>query len=599
VKKNFRVLTKLFPSPYTIPMPIRILDPITVTQIAAGEVIDRPASVVKELLENALDAGATEIVVDIENGGKTSILVRDNGSGISKEDLPLAPVKHATSKISVLDDIYSALTFGFRGEALASMAHVGQLEILSKTSSSEVGYKITSFLQDISPLEAVSHPIGTTIVVKDLFKNMPVRHQFLKSESTEAGYIYDVVLHHNLIHPQKTFILKHNGKELYNSSGIKTAKQLLLQMVGKDLKDRLIDVDIEAGSIRVIGVIGNPTLTYPNRAKQWLAVNNRPVKNPTLLKAVQQGFRDLIPANRFPLAVLNIEMGSGQVDVNIHPQKQDIKFLNPGKMIDIIPNVIAAALNGQAPSPPFSSPFSSSSTFSPINRVYIPPTQEYPQPEHTQAFTALFSELPIEPTLPLGLPAIGTLTDGSYFQVLNTYLVIKTPQGLALLDQHAVHERILYEKIKQRAASSGHSQPLMIAEIVDITPDLNLALESSTEVLSQMGFVIEPFGPTQIAIREIPVEFTDTPVQALILRFLELAKEAPGATPDLVLERKETLQMMACKAAIKAGKTMSLAETQHLIRDFLTSPSNYTCPHGRPLCIELGRDQLEKLFLRR
>ncbi len=589
-------------------MPIRILDPVTVTQIAAGEVIDRPASIVKELIENALDAGADTIGVDIENGGKASIVVKDNGSGISKTDLPLAPVKHATSKITALDDIYSTLTFGFRGEALASMAHVGYVDIVSRTQDSPVGYKLSTFLNDISELEPVSHTVGTYISVKDLFKNLPVRQQFWKSDATEAGYIYDIVLHHALIHPQKNFVLTHNGKELFNSTGIQTAKQLLVHSVGKDLKDRLIEVDVEAGLLHAVGVIGNPTLTYPNRAKQWLAVNGRPIKNPTLFKAIQQGFRDLIPNNRFPLAVLNIQLGSNAVDVNIHPQKQDVKFLSPGKIIEIIPNVIQSALNDTLQRSQTRSELPSS--LGSVSRLFSSPPSAAPVPSSYQtAFSSFITPLSVSsdpspqlmPQLPLTalIPDFEKQIEGSYFQLFNTYLVIKTSQSLAVLDQHAVHERILYEQIKVRAVSSGQTQPLMVAEVIDVPQDLMFQLEEAQSILSELGFVIESFGPASIAVREIPIEFSETPLGPLMLRFLELMKDVPGASPDLLLERKEKLQMMACKAAIKAGKTMTLAETQALIKDFLSSPSNYTCPHGRPLCIELDKADLEKLFLRR
>ena len=592
---------------------IHALDSITIHKIAAGEVIDRPASIVKELIENSLDSGATRIIVEAHNGGKLYLKVTDNGCGISKEDLPLAPLPHTTSKLTSIEELSTLSSFGFRGEALASICHVADLTITSKTQPDQA-YVIHAHQNHISDPQLTAHQDGTSIEVKDLFFNIPVRQKFLKSDATEISYIYDVVLQAALIIPEVEFVLSHNGKELINSTGLSTHVHRITKFFGKEFAPKLLPFDVVINTVRFQGVLGDPTLTFSNRSKQVLSVNKRLIKSALLQKAIQLGFKDLIPSDRFPLMILDISLDASLVDVNIHPQKQEVKFLETGRVFEAIPKVIHQCFNQHlSPPPPEKSSLpinnfayiSSPSTMGinplgamthHVSEPYTAPTYTYPTFQaadfspKTNTASALFS--------PETFREVQAETF-EYLQVYDTYLIVKTGQGTWILDQHAVHERVLYEKFKtQSRATHPPIQPLLISEVVDLTPDLFEIYKQEKEKLDNLGIETEEFGLQQVIIRGVPEVFTQTDMREWILSFLGQFKEG-SLTPDKILLQKDDLQMMACKAAIKAGKKMSLAETKALIQDFLLSPSHYTCPHGRPLFIPLGKTELEKLFLRR
>lgn len=603
---------------------IKKLDPVTIARIAAGEVIERPSSVVKECIENALDAGAKRIKVEIENGGKKRIRITDNGSGMSKDDIVMAPVEHATSKITQLDDLEMISSYGFRGEALASIAHVAKLSITSSLDG-ESAYKITAANGVISEPEPCNHPRGTCIEVCDLFAELPVRQKFLKKDPTETAHIYDILLQTALIHPEKDFILISNGVEMLNSSGITDQATLIAHVFGLGLKDKLIEVDTHIGSFHFKGHISSPDMTFSNRQKQITAVNKRIIKSPIIQKALQQSFKDVIPPKRFPLVVLNVESESNsEVDVNIHPQKLDVKFLNPGFVFDAFPKVVKVSVQSQ---------------HSALNNISqyrtppsIPPLRTDDEPNRLKAFsplTASYSRFS-SPNMPLRMPEnpgtksepdpvldlftqeqdaffnfqydeidVPASSETPFFQVFDTYIVMKAENTLWIIDQHAVHERILYERIKEQFGQNDYRQPLLIAEVIDLTPDLLAIYHAEADQFSQLNFALEEFGDNQIVIREIPSEFADVPslgdwIRDILLRL----KEAPESETDKALERKEELQMKACKAAIKAGKRLSDAEIRQLVSDFQTSPQNYTCPHGRPLFIKFSKAELEKRFLR-
>ncbi len=563
-------------------MAIQILDSVTVTQISAGEVIDRPSSVVKELIENALDAGATRVQVVVDNGGKSRIQITDNGSGISREDLPLAPLRHATSKIRVLEDLYTLDSFGFRGEALASMAHVASLSILSRTADSEVGYELEAHLDRISKPVAVAHPVGTTITVSGLFDPVPVRQKFLKSAATEIGYCYDVVLHQLLVRPDVDFTLIHDGKTLLNSTGLKTTEDILLTVVGRQVKDQLVPVAITHGDLTVLGVVGRPTLTFSNRTKQWLSVNGRPIKGGVLTKTIQQAYEKLIPGGRFPLVVLNLQLAEG-VDVNIHPQKHEVKFLRPGAIFEgllaIIKSLFGASLGhavGELLPPSSLSPFSS--RFEAVLGEFTPQAMELFAP-----LSSSDSSMPVY---------------WEYFQIFETYLVVKTPQGVVILDQHAVHERVLYEKLKTYLGTSGYVQPLASPEVVTLPADLMAIFGEVHSDLVQLGFMIEDFGGSSVVIREVPLDWSGVALGPFLIGLLTDIRVNGVASVDLETERRGQLQQKSCKAAIKAGKPLSGMEVRALLQAFMAIPDRETCPHGRPVSVTFDQGKLERLFLR-
>lgn len=602
---------------------IRILDATTVNKIAAGEVIDRPASVVKELIENSLDAGADHIHITIEAGGRDRITVADNGRGMDKEDLRLAPMRHTTSKISTIDDLYNAATFGFRGEALASMAHAGRLSIISRPAN-QPAYKVTAEPEHISEPVPVSHPAGTTIQLDSLFHHIPVRRKFLKSNATETSYIYDIVLQFALLFPEKSFILSSDGQEMLNSGGISDQKALLISFFGKELHEHLVPVQTQIGQVGYSGFVSAPTKTFANRAKQFAAVNGRVVRSGIVSKAVSTAFQDLIPPRRFPLVLLNITIDLQDVDVNIHPQKMDVKFVDPGLIFNTLPKAVKLSLDqhktGLEEVISHGSPvYDATRRFSPWSEpvpgerawerpgdekepLFQPFTYQYPSPA---SISGRVSEAAQGFYAPLSSGAAGDAGLGGrsasleYLHILDTYIIVKGPDGVWLLDQHAVHERVLYEKIKDNARLERETQHLLVSEVLELSPALYRVFEEEQARLAELGFKAEPFGLNQVVIRELPAAFSGIPAGAWLKDYLELCLAVPGQEQDLVADRKEVLQQRACKAAIKAGKKMAPAEVEQLIIDLLRSPSKFSCPHGRPLFIKLGKAELEKMFLRR
>ena len=589
---------------------IKCLDPVTVSKIAAGEVIDRPVSIIKELVENSLDAGATDIRIHVEDGGKQSIKISDNGSGISKSDLHLAVTQHATSKINALEDIYTTLSFGFRGEALSSIAHVSQLDLISNDGAG--AYAIRAHEREISAPEPTSHPQGTTINVNDLFFDIPVRRKFLKSKATELSHITDLIMQFALIHPTINFQLISEDHEIINTTGIDNAEVLLIQFYGSSIRGNLIPIHHSSGAFTFNGLITSPVITFTNKSKQIVAVNQRLIKSGVIQKAVSTSYKDLIPGNRHPVLLLHITANQQDIDINIHPQKHEIKFLNPGHIFQSMPRAIQHALydhqsrqidgDPQESVPDYytNQPFKSvnasinipdhaiQTTFSPPNQpetatITIPETSQIPE------FTDIVPERRPTSNTPI-----------TFIQVYDTYIALKGPEGqLWVLDQHAVHERILYEKFKvQFEHSEIAHQTLLVPVIIELSKSDYPHLESIIGHLNLLGFTSEPYGPQEIAIREIPNVMASCRIPDLVQQLIQSIKTVTTPICDLTHEMKSELQMKACKAAIKAGKHMSAPEVQALLQDLLQCPSNFTCPHGRPLVISFDKKKLETLFNR-
>ena len=615
---------------------IEVLDTVTVSKIAAGEVIDRPSSVVKELIENSIDAESTQIIISIEDGGKKTIKIEDNGKGILAEDLCKAPLRHATSKIRIMEDIYGVDSYGFRGEALASMAHVGKLEIQSKTEGGSA-YKIQAKDNQISEKEISDRDLGTTVILNDLFLGMPVRQKFLKSGTTESNYIFTLVQHISMIHPEIDFILKTNGQEKINTRGIKNPLEIARLYWGKKTTSHLKEVNTKIGPFIFQGVISDPGLTIGNRQKQITAVDGRIIKNPTLTKAIQTGYKDLIPKNRFPYICINIKnTQSSDMDVNIHPQKMDIKFLNPNLLFDTITKMISETLgNSSLYETGIPDALSKSEQkydeikyietqtinpvevikenqektyieFSEIKKVGLNCQQDYKAVKkegliiETKTASQNYDRKTDKEIELYPKEEIQTLQTKNieYLHILDTYIALKIPEGIALLDQHAVHERILYEKIKINSKKHLTRQPLLVAEIIELDHEQLQIFNNSIKTFKELGFECEPFGGKQLIIREIPNIFIGINLKDWIQEFINDQIEHPNKSPDLTLQQKESLQLKACKAAIKAGKKMHQSEVKELLKDMIKSPNNYTCPHGRPLFIELNKSKLERLFLR-
>ena len=569
---------------------IIVLDSITISKIAAGEVIDRPSSVVKELVENSIDAGATSIDIVLRDAGRSLIMVRDNGFGIEKGDLSLAALPHTTSKLSSVDDLMTVGSYGFRGEALASMAHVSTLVVTSATEC-EMGYQITAHHHTISDLIPVSHARGTTIEVKDLFFNIPVRKKFLKSDAVEVGYVYDVVLQLALIHPTIDFKLISQGNELLNTAGVTDIESMVSLLFCKESRGKLLPVDTRVGEMHVSGIISMPTFTLGSRSKQVIAVNGRVVKNPLFQKCVMDSYRDLIPAKRYPLVVLNIFVDKELVDVNIHPQKLDVRFIQSGMMYDGLAKVLRAVI-GTYPvsSLAFTHPVSSlTSNPSQEGVVWDYPRHVVPQEGMSESAMALYD-----------LSELRALEADhiEFFQFLDTYIVLKAGHLIYILDQHAVHERILYEQFKVQASAAIATQPLLISEVILLNPTQMAVFNDSQDQLIRLGVDVDVFGEDQVVIRSIPTLLSGMGLTEWLLMYLSSVGESDTREYSIVADEKDRLQMKACKAAIKAGKRMPDLEVKRLLQDLIKSPSYYTCPHGRPLFITFGKTELERLFLR-
>ena len=571
---------------------IKLLDEVTINKIAAGEVIERPVSIVKELVENSLDAGAQNIVVRIENGGKKLILVTDDGQGIEKEDLLLAPRRHATSKIQKLEDIYQVFSMGFRGEALSSIGHVAKLEIISRTKDAE-GYRIEALEDYVSQIELVSHQVGTTVKVQDLFLKVPVRRKYLKTDTTEFSYIYEVMQRYALIYPEKNLVLYNDGKEILNSHGLNTQEILLYAFFGKNLKDKILRIDEEYEGCKLKGWVSAPNLTFNTRNKQFFSVNKRIIKSAGLRKAVADSYKDYISSGRFPLVLLDICLAPDLLDINIHPQKQEVKFLNTTLMYKAVRESLKNKFRTSSALDQFKV---TQDSISP--KFYLKENMEQSaqgslsRTEDTRSWSApkMFADQDVPQEN----------KKYTYFQIFENYLVVKGVEGIWILDQHAAHERILYEKFKENSKSNRAQQPLLLAEVVDLT-ELEIELfDQYKAVFAFLDIDIESFGRNQLVIRQVPVDFLSLNAGEWVLKVLEELKTGKDVQEDDILrEQKDKLQRMACRAAIKAGKKMKPEEVGQLIADFQAAPSNFTCPHGRPIFIKISKPDLEKLFLRR
>ncbi len=565
---------------------IKKLDGLTIAKIAAGEVIDRPVSVVKELVENSIDSGAQRIQVFIQRGGTDLIRVVDDGRGIVAGELALAVEDHATSKIQSVDDLFLARSMGFRGEALASIRHVARLQIVSRTADSPFGAQIDAYGLEIGTITPVAHSKGTSVTVRDLFRNIPVRQKFLKSPATEFSYIHDLLVGLALHYPAIEFVLSHDEKEVLNTRGILSLDDRLAVLWGKELKGKLLPVKFELSDYSVTGLISNPTVTYSNRSRQVVTVNGRLIKSPVLQKAVSQAAADAIPNGRFLACVVNIGVPNGHVDINIHPQKLDVRFANSGFVFDVVMKAVRLALSGIRGEEPLAA------MAPPSSAVWL-----NQPPDNMAAHTnVLFQALDWGGQSEI-LPTRST-RDISFIQMFDTYLIVNAGNALVVLDQHAVHERILYEKIKDRSIESTYCQPLLAAEVIGLSPDQHARFAEAESVFKEMGFEVEDFGANQIIVRQVPVSLAGPSPERLIVSILDSFFDNPDMSWDLVLQDKDRLQRMACRAAIKAGKRMASEEVMAMISDLIDTPGNYTCPHGRPLFITWTKSDFEKMFLR-
>jgi len=611
---------------------IKQLDNRLANQIAAGEVVERPASVVKEVLENALDAGATVITIDVDEGGVKRIRITDNGAGIAGGELPLALARHATSKIASIDDLEAVATLGFRGEALASIASVSKLSVTSNTSEDPSQGQVArcegrEMKVTVSP---AAHPRGTTLEIRDLFYNTPARRKFLRTERTELARVEEVVKRTALARPDATFVLSHNGKVLHRLTAGTSDHDLQRRVIGicgEPFARESVVVDRVAHGLSLHGWVGLPTFSRSQADLQYFFVNGRVVKDKVITHAVRQAYRDVLYGGRHPAYVLFLELDANRVDVNVHPTKHEVRFRDSRSvhgfvfstlgraLADVRPSDVAnrANLDQVAELQPFESQFQQVSMGLEIPRgidsLSEPAVGANPFGEPLSNPTSF-----AVPGSDRGLVSAGMSSALSSAAVLQgsdvpplgfaiahlhgTYIVAQNMEGMVLVDAHAAHERITYERLKAaRATASIASQPLLVPEPIKLTTAEMGAYEEFSELFSQLGLVVDAASDDTVLIREIPVILARDNAANLLRDVLGDLAEV-GHSDRLSARMDEILATMACHGSVRANRALSIAEMNGLLRDMETTENSGQCNHGRPTWIQLGHDELDKLFLR-
>ncbi|MEF2619545.1 MAG: DNA mismatch repair endonuclease MutL [Clostridia bacterium] len=694
---------------------IVLLDDLTINKIAAGEVIERPASVVKELVENSIDAGATNINIEIKNGGISYIRITDNGKGIMPDDMEMAFERHATSKIRNASDLETVTSMGFRGEALASIAAISKVEMISKTGENEIGYKVNVQAGKIINKEETGCSKGTIITITDLFFNTPVRYKFLKKDFTEAGYIEDVITRIALVHPEIAIKLTSSGKTIIQTSGNGDIKSVVYGIYGKDVADNILEVNYQYEDIKVTGVIGKPVIARSNRGNQIFFVNKRYIKDKTLTSAAEQAFKGLLTIGKYGFLILNIEMSPSKVDVNVHPAKLEVRFqdentifkavyhaiketllkgelvpedkpveikrqetiVTPGeteikkesiKFSDLLQKMVSKKEEKEVEDPfeykanPIAEIYSNKygvreeeESYKIQNKqiteetaeedelskmdTHVINTQEINErimgkiteldnlkiEENSKNFEEMyaktFGNLPKtenkeEPkdetkvkTEELEMTEKISMFDNMEDKTIPkykfigiafaTYIIIEIDNELYIIDQHAAHERIMYEKIKKNFYSEGEkdSQLMLLPDIINLThKEMDIAKEN-IPVFEKAGFMLEQFGENTIKLTGVPNICIDLDTKQLFLETLDEINTVARTAKQEIEEK--FIATLACKSAVKANMVLTKDEVDNLMKQLLVLPNPFTCPHGRPTAIHLTKNDIEKKFSRR
>lgn len=630
---------------------IRVLPEAVANKIAAGEVVERPSSVVKELLENSLDAGAHRIEVRVEAGGRRLIFVEDDGSGMSRDDAMLAFERHATSKILTVEDLFEVSTLGFRGEALPSIAAVSRTLLDTRAATDSAGTRIEIHGGRMQSVTEIARPPGTRFEVRDLFYNTPARRKFLKSESTELGHIASLVTHYALAHPEIAFRLTSMTHEILNAAPAASLRDRLYQVMGGQTLDQLVEIapvsrkmpsydqpdesesETQEDSAAIFGFISRPEIQKLNRNQIYVFVNRRLIRDRLILHALTEAYRNILPASVFPVALLFLEMPPGEVDVNVHPSKTEVKFRHSGFIHDFARESVRAALartrpmaafpaahversrfaqpsgfahehsethpqDGTAASPAVQSaedlpfgltasqpiPFSRSFDFSPAPELARSPADASLPPLSDRSGTAIVDEFP-KNLVPLG-------------QVRESFIVAANDDGLWIIDQHVAHERVLFEQrlsaILQKAAES---QRLLLPVVVELKPEQQVVFDDIARELAVNGFEVEPFGRRTIAIKSAPAEIRAEAAEKLLVAILDnVCAEGQGLSLDAL--RHRIAATVACHAAIKVNMALDGEKMAWLLGELAKTDCPMTCPHGRPVLLRYSLHDIQKAFKR-
>jgi DNA mismatch repair protein MutL len=564
---------------------IRLLDEDTINKIAAGEVIERPASVVKELVENSLDAGAGRVLVEVAEGGKSFIKITDDGCGIDAEDLPLAFQKHATSKISEAGDLEKIATLGFRGEALASIASVSRsVEVRTKTRDSLSGTYLRMENGKIAEIKEIGCPVGTSITVWDLFYNVPARRKHLKGAEAELVHITDTITELALIHFDTSFDLFSGKRTLFKSARSASWDDVLLRLFGLKIRQGMADLQAEGRGWSIRGVVGDALSQRSSPDRIFIFVNGRAVSSKAITTALRDAYRNIIPLGKSPMAVISLEISPELVDVNVHPAKREIRLLHEDEISAILFQSVTEALAAHA-KPALNSPGE-------------PGMQASPS-QATIAQSGEQSTLPVDVAPEEPMPANKDSPKLKILgQILKLYIVAVGEQGLVLVDQHAAAERIRFERLTELYRKRSIRQELAEPITIELSPSEQIMISSWQETLEDIGFEFSPFGGNTYSVRAVPAlgrRLESAEAVHDILRDLFLrGKVAPVST-----NRDEILKLLACRGSIKSGKELTLAEMNHLLQELGECDNPLTCPHGRPVMVAIDQNQLERLFARR
>lgn len=638
---------------------IVLLDDNTANRIAAGEVVERPASAVKELTENAIDAGATQIVIGLEEGGKQRIVIADNGFGMTRSDAVMALQRHATSKIRSADDLFAIRTLGFRGEALPSIASISRLTLTTKPPDEDSGTRLGVVGGDIELAEEVAARDGTTIEVTDLFFNTPARLKFLKSTPTEMARVVEVVGQLAVAYPTIAFRLRHGSQEVFTTPGTGEPLAALAAVWGRDIARKLIPVRHESPGLAVSGYIATPDISRPGRSHELFFVNRRPIKSRLLGHALEEAFRALTPDSRYPIAALFVEINPDLVDVNVHPTKTEVKFTRDGEVHHAASQAVKSALLAYGivptarptittpePPPPVQPaqgrlelrqdpgaesrsraeawgesrplPASEDTPFPPLDSIVAAASQAFsPPPEASPAALPLTSEsadpfaesasdLPPHPVeaeplteRPQPRPFAEQLRD---FRVLgqarNTYIIALTQEGIAVIDQHVAHERVLYERLTVQRFSNGiPTQRLVVPLTLNLSRREALLLAEHCESFAAAGWEIAPFGKESFVVRAIPAMLVNKPYEQILRDMVdELVNQT--ISRRLLVQQDHVTITNACKMAVKAGDPLTLPEMEGLLEQLAETVNPYLCPHGRPIVVTIAFSELDKQFKR-
>ncbi|MHB0987277.1 MAG: DNA mismatch repair endonuclease MutL [Bellilinea sp.] len=572
-------------------MAIQVLADDVASQIAAGEVVERPASVVKELVENALDAGATTITIRVEQAGRKVIEIADNGTGISPVELPLSITRHATSKLRTAEDLFHIRSLGFRGEALASIGSVARMTVISREQNADLGARMLIEGGQSGQVTLTGIPIGTVIRVEDLFYNVPARLKFLKSDMTERNQINNLVMRYALAYPQVRFELEQDGKTVLRTAGNNDRREILAQLYGVEVARQMLEVTLEE-DIRVSGFISPVALTRSNRREITFFVNGRWVQDAALIAALMQAYHTLLMIGRYPLAVLFIQLEPEEVDVNVHPAKAEVRFRSPDQVFSAVQRTVKRALLAYSPVPNVSTPYWNAPVY---QQRAVDPAWDMAADLQAESQVESGGEAAAtpQPALPSGKVPLLRLVG----QVGAAYLVAEGPDGLYLIDQHAAHERVLFEKMTQPKQQKIPGQTLLEPAVIVLPPQSAHLLEQQVDILTNYGFDIELFGPNTFRVRGLPAILAGTDPAAAVRVVVEDFEE--DETP-LANEIEARIIARVCKrAAVKAGQVLANDEQLALLRDLESCQSPRTCPHGRPTMIHLSVDLLERQFGRR